>query len=64
LVAEAPTVMQPEFRKKLVIVPPTTKPFAFTLLALPSAVGADQTRRGGNQHNGSTWTIAIRPGTK
>ncbi len=31
-----------------------------------AAVGADagQTRRGGNQHNGSTSSIAIRPGTK
>lgn len=31
-----------------------------------AAVGVDagQTRRGGNQHNGSTSSIAIRPGTK
>ncbi len=31
-----------------------------------AAIGADagQTRRGGNQHNGSTSSIAIRPGTK
>ncbi len=31
-----------------------------------AAVGADagQARRGGNQHNGSTSSIAIRPGTK